>query len=74
MKNLRPCIVNNKKALFHTFEQYSQIISPSLLAGGNNGGTIAEVFAIVEYEDGTVSRVHVSALKFTDRKANKLLN
>ena len=53
MKNLRPCAVNGKKALFHTMEQCSRIVPPSLLAGGHNGGVVGEVLAIVEYEDGT---------------------
>lgn len=69
MKDLRPCVVNGKKALFHTFEQYSEIVPPSIAVGGHSGGVIAEVFAIVEYEDGTVGRVRISLLRFTDRKA-----
>lgn len=68
MKDLRPCVVNEKAALFHTFEQYSEIVSPSFAIGGHGGGVIAEVFAIVEYEDGKVGRVDISSLRFTDKQ------
>lgn len=68
MKDLRPCIANGKKALFHTFEQFSKIVPPSIMVGGDSGGVMAEVFAIVEYEDGTVGRAYISELTFTDRK------
>lgn len=67
----RSCVVNEKAALFHTFEQYSEIVPPSIAVGGHSGGVIAEVFAIVEYEDGTVGRVRISSLRFTDRKAEE---
>lgn len=67
----RECIANDKVALFHTFEQYSEIVPPSLMARGHSGGVIAEIFAIVEYEDGTVGRVRISSLQFTDKKAEE---
>lgn len=67
MKNLRPCIVKGKKALFHTFEQHSKVVAPSMMIGGDSGGVVAEVFAIVEYEDGTVVRAYVYDVIFTDR-------
>lgn len=72
MENTRHCIVNDKKAIFHTFEQYSKIVPPSLLVGGDNGGVIAEVFAIVEYEDGTLGRAYISSLRFTDRETEEI--
>jgi hypothetical protein len=71
VKDLRPCIVNGKKALFHTFEQFSKIVPPSLMVGGDNGGVMAEVFAIVEYEDGKVGRAYISELIFTDRNPSE---
>lgn len=65
----RKCVVNEKAAIFHTFEQYSEIVPPSIAIGGHSGGVVAEVFAIVEYEDGTVGKVRISSLRFTDRKS-----
>ena len=37
---LRPCKVNGKKALFHTWSNKSQIVPPSALMGGDNGGVL----------------------------------
>lgn len=74
MKNLRPCTVNGKNAHFHTLEQYSRIVPPSLMVGGGNGGVLAEVLAIVEYEDGTLGRTSISSLKFTDRETEEQIS
>ena len=37
---LRPCKVNGKKALFHTWSNKSKIVDPSPLMGGHNGGVL----------------------------------
>lgn len=64
--NVRPCLVGNRKALFHTWEQFANVIAPAAMIGGHPGGQVAQVFAIVEYEDGTVSQEHASSIRFLD--------
>ena len=65
---LRPCIVNGQKALFHCWEQYSQIVPPSPMRGGHGGGVTAQVVGIIEIEDGKVLRAFPSEIQFTDGK------
>lgn len=71
-KELRPCLVRGngkqKKALFHTWEQNSQIISPSVMVGGHNGGVVSFIMGVVESEAGEVIRVHPSQIQFVDNK------
>lgn len=63
----RPCFVGDKRALFHKWGSVSEIVPPSALLGGHNGGTVTCDFAIVEYEDGTVAEVKPSDVRFVDR-------
>lgn len=69
---LRPCLIVNgdteKKALFHTWEQNSQIIYPSPMVGGNGGGVVSVIMGIVELEDGSVIRVAPYQIQFIDNK------
>ena len=55
-----------KKAIFHCWSQESQIVSPSILKGGHNGGTVSGVLAIVEYENGQVDKVQPERIRFAD--------
>jgi len=63
---VRPCLVKGKQALFHTWEQFANIIAPSLARGGQGGGQVAWVNGIVEYEDGTIEQVAPTDIKFVD--------
>lgn len=69
-RELRPCLVHvketKKKALFHLWEQNSQVISP--LVGGHGGGVVSTLFGIVELEDGKVMRVAPHQIQFVDNK------
>lgn len=70
---LRPCIITNskgeeKRALFHRWEQYTDVITPSLMIGGHPGGQIAEVYGIVEDENGNVIRCKAMNIRFIDNK------
>ena len=71
-RELRPCLIINgdteKKALFHIWEQNSQIIPPSPMVGGHGGGVICTVMGIVELEDGSVIRVSPYQIQFIDNK------
>ena len=55
-----------KKALFHHWSQWSDVIPPSILKGGHKGGQISETYGIVEFEDGTVQSVYPNLIRFLD--------
>ena len=63
---IRPCIVDEKKALFHCWSQESEIIRPSPLKGGHSGGVVAGTFGIVEFENGDVCKVYPEKITFLD--------
>lgn len=65
---LRPCIVKNRKALFHKWNEKSHIVEPSPMIGGHVGGVIKHTVAIIEYEDGVVTECYPYEIKFTDNK------
>lgn len=69
---MRPCTVvkhgdNPKKAIFHCFGQFAQVVAQSSFVGGPPGGQIANVMAVVEYPDGQVDEVPAYCVRFTDR-------
>ncbi len=64
----RPCIVDGKKALFHMWESFSKPIAADLHIGGSPAGVLSYVFAIIEFEDGTVDRALPQEVKFVDNK------
>lgn len=66
LRSLRPCTVDGRCALFHMWFTHSQVIPPSLLIGGHSGGVITQQYALVEYEDGTMSYVNPFNIKFLD--------
>lgn len=66
MEIKRPCIVEGKKALFHTWIERSRIFEPSPLRGGHNGGVAKWTAAIIEFEDGQVAEVMPSDIRFLD--------
>lgn len=61
----RLCEVNGRLGYFHTWEQYSRPVGESPFVGGPPAGVIAQVFGIVEFEDG-VERVEPNLIKFLD--------
>lgn len=62
----RPCVVDGMEALFHRWEDYSEIVSPSPWKGGHPGGSMRCTFAIVEMADGSIRRVEPPDVRFTD--------
>lgn len=68
---LRPCIVKDRKALFHKWIEISKIIEPSPMIGGHNGGLIKNTVAIIEYEDGIVTECYPYEVKFIDSKSQE---
>ncbi len=65
---LRPCLVDDKKALFHRWNEVRQVVPPSSMIGGHGGGVIAQTFGIVEYEDGSVKECYPYKIRFLDNK------
>lgn len=56
------------KALFHSWCNRSEVVAPSPLKGGHPGGVISDVFAVVEFEDGSVHEARAIDIQFCDRK------
>lgn len=65
---LRPCIADGRKALFHRWCDRCEVVAPSLMKGGHSGGEVRWVAAIVEYEDGTCGTVQPSDIRFLDNQ------
>ena len=72
---LRPCYVPNcrkvrnpEKGLFHCWSHESEVIPPSPLMGGHNGGVVAGVVGIVELEDGSIIKVYPTDIRFCDNE------
>ena len=68
---LRPCIIHGNKgkttrAFFHKWSDYKNVILPSALIGGHEGGKIEYPVAIIELEDGHVTQVSPTTIQFTD--------
>lgn len=63
---LRLCKVGDQLGYFHTWEQWSDVIAPSLMRGGHQGGVISQMYALVEFTDG-VKRVQPCDIKFIDK-------
>lgn len=63
---LRPCLVDGKRALWHEWTTRWEIVPPSIMTGGHGGGQVSASFALVEYEDGTVEEVYPSRVRFLD--------
>jgi hypothetical protein len=69
--DLRPCIVNNRKALFHKWSDKSKVVSPSPMVGGPVGGVINYTVGIIEYEDGVVTECYPYEIRFVDGEFQK---
>ena len=63
---VRPCYVKHKKALFHGWFDYSEIIAPSVCVGGHNGGVLKHAVGLVEFENGKVDFVYPTNIRFAD--------
>jgi len=65
-QRLRPCFADGKKALFHKWSDYSEIVPPSMVRGGHGGGVLNFTLGIVELEDGSVCGIPMQKIKFAD--------
>jgi len=57
----RPCLIKDKKALFHRWEDHSVI-------GGIIEGQTRSTYGIVEFESGEVKRVYPNNITFCDSR------
>lgn len=66
----RPCIVyangGPEKGLLHGFFSTAEVVGPSLMRGGHPGGQLADVFALVEFEDGHMGREETRRIAMLD--------
>lgn len=68
MEYYRTCEYEDKKYIFHCFEQWSNVIGESLMRGGHSAGQISMVHALIEDEKGNIYRVNPTEITFTDDK------
>lgn len=59
------------RALFHCWEQRSEVIPPSPMIGGHSGGTVTQVLGIIEREDGTIHKAYPEEIRFIDGDAKR---
>lgn len=62
----RPCIVEDRKAIFHKWNTFKNVIPASPMIGGAPGGQIEYTLGMVEFEDGTIAEVAPHKIRFTD--------
>lgn len=72
----RLCIVEGRTGYFLGFEQYSDVIEPSLLQGGHPGGQYSRTYGLVEFPTDDRESIHTHIervppvrIKFIDREA-----
>lgn len=66
-EKLRPCEVKGEKAYFHRWVDKSEIITPSMMIGGHDGGVVRATLAIIELEDGRVEECYPHEVVFKDK-------
>ena len=49
----RPCYFKGRRAMFHRWTEYKNVVPPSPLAGGHCGGNICVLYGLIETEDGS---------------------
>lgn len=65
---LRPCMANGRKALFHRWCERSRAIDASSLIGGHPAGIIIYTVGIVELEHGIITEYNPTDIVFIDTK------
>lgn len=62
--NLRPCMVKGERAWFHKWNTIQQVIEPSPMMGGHQGGQIQYTLGLIERPDGSVFEVPPRDIEF----------
>lgn len=73
----RPCVfilreIGECRGLFHGWFVESRIIKSSVLKGGNPGGIVHEVIALVEDINGDMYRIDPKYITFIDSKVEQI--
>ena len=64
----RSCEYKGQPATFHRWVEVRKCISRGLtVLNDHPGGIIADTFALIEMQDGTVCRVTPESIRFTDK-------
>lgn len=63
-EQLRPCLVNGKKALFHKWVELAKPVPPSFINNRDCGGQLTTPYGIIELEDGQCTFANVNDIKF----------
>jgi len=63
---MRLCTVKGKKAIFHRFTEFANVIPPGNTVGSHSGGQVSSPVAIVEYENGAVGEERPCHVIFSD--------
>lgn len=52
-----------KKIKLHGIFQFANVIEPSSLIGGHNGGKVSYPIAVIEYDNGDIEHVNPDNIK-----------
>lgn len=64
MNELRPCFIGDKKGLFHGWFYSAEVVAPSLMVGGHNGGQLATTRGMVEMPTGEIVLAFPTDIRF----------
>lgn len=62
----RICVVDGKKALFHRWHEFCNVVGASPMVGGAPAGQIKYTLGTVEFEDGSIEEVAPHKIRFMD--------
>ena len=68
---LRPCIVSQQRALFHCWEQRSEVVPSSPMVGGHPDRAVNQILGIIEREDGTIHKAYPEEIRFIDGEVKR---
>lgn len=62
----RMCVVDGKKALFHRWHEFYNVVGESPMVGGPPAGQVKYTLGTVEFEDGSIEEVAPHKIRFVD--------
>ena len=67
----RICMVGNKKAVFHRWHEFCNVVEASPMIGGAPAGQVKYTLGTVEFEDGRIEEVAPHRIKFMDGRVKQ---